>query len=356
MRTWWYRRYLVILVLVLSVLGSGLGMEQIQAEAERQEVSTKSIDSDMVIPGGMPIGIYMEMDGVFVLDTESIECVDGTLREPAKNLVKTGDYIVEINGKAVETKKELVQEVNKLNSEDVILTIRREDEKIDIKMKCAKVANNKYKLGIWVKDNVQGLGTVTYLTMNSEFGALGHGIHDAESEKLLEIEEGSVYTTNIVGVEKGKKGEPGGLEGIIIYNRYNEIGTIETNTENGIYGRIEKVDSLFEKQEPMKICKKEDVELGRATILCTIDDKVEEYDIKIKNIDSYAKAANKELIIEVVDEELIEATGGIVQGFSGAPILQDGKIVGAVTHVLVNDPTRGYGIFIEDMLKNADGD
>ena len=153
-----------------------------------------------------------------------------------------------------------------------------------------------------------------------------------------------------MGVQKGKRGEPGGLEGIIIYNRYNELGIIEKNTVNGIYGNIEKVEAFIAKQEPMEICRKEDIKIGDATIRCAVNGEVKEYDIHIRNVDFYTGQVNKGIIIEVVDEELLELTGGIVQGMSGSPILQDGKIVGAVTHVLVNDPTRGYGIFIEEML------
>ena len=288
---------------------------------------------------------------MLVLATDSIECVDGNEYEPAKNLVKAGDYIVGMNGEKIDSKKELVEAVKQLKSAEVILTLRRTDEQIDVKMKCVQVKTNQYKLGIWVKDNIQGLGTITYLTTNSEFGALGHGIHDSDTDDLLEIEAGSVYETKIVGVHKGVKGEPGGLEGVIVYNRYNKIGTIEENTENGIYGTIDNAETLFENQEAMEVCDKDDIELGSATIRCTVDGTLKEYDIKIKNVDYYTADVNKGIIIEIVDEKLLEVTGGIVQGMSGSPILQNVKIVGSVTHVLVNDPTRGYGIFIEDMIK-----
>lgn len=354
MRKWWYRRILIMILLLSMTMGTGFGMQKVQEEEENQQVSTQSIDSKMLIPGGVPIGIYMEMDGVLVLATECIECVDGNEYEPAKNLVKSGDYIVGMNGETINSKKELVRAVSKLESTEVILSLRREDEYIDVKMQSVQVGEQEYKLGIWVKDNVQGLGTLTYVTTNSEYGALGHGIHDSDTEELLEISEGTVYETSIIGVQKGQKGEPGGLEGVIIYNRYNILGTVEENTENGIYGTIDNVDKLLEDQEPMEICKKDDIKIGDATIRCTVDGEIGEYDIKIKNVDYYTGNVNKGIIIEIVDEELLELTGGIVQGMSGSPILQNGKIVGAVTHVLVNDPTRGYGIFIEDMLKAGD--
>ena len=351
MRKWWYRRVLVIILVLSMTMGTGFGVQQLEASEEKQIVSSRGSNAQYVIPGGMAIGIYMETDGVLVLSTECMECVDGNEYEPAKNLVKPGDYIVELNGEEIGSKRELVQAVNKLESSEVILKLRRDEEYIDVKMESVEVKNDQYKLGIWVKDSIQGLGTLTYLTVNGEFGALGHGIHDSETNELIEIEKGSVYTTNIVGIQKGEKGEPGGLEGVIVYRNSNKLGVINDNTEDGIHGSINEPETLCGDVEPVEICKKEDIQLGKASILCAVDGTVKEYEIKIKNIDSYAKDANKGIIIEVTDEKLLELTGGIVQGMSGSPILQGGRIVGAVTHVLVNDPTRGYGIFIEDMLK-----
>ena len=326
-------------------------MKQLEASEEKQIVSSRDSNAEYVIPGGMAIGIYMETDGVLVLSTECIECVDGNEYEPAKNLVKPGDYIVGFNGEEIDSKRELVQAVNKLESSEVILKLRRDEEYIDVKMQSVEVKNDQYKLGIWVKDSIQGLGTVTYLTLDGEFGALGHVIHDSETSELIDISKGSVYNTNIVGIQKGVKGEPGGLEGVIIYRSSNKLGVIDKNTEDGIYGKINNIEEFCENTEPIEICKKEDIQIGDASILCSVNGSIEEYDIKIKNINSYAKDANKGIIIEVTDERLLKLTGGIVQGMSGSSIKQNGKLVGAVTHVLVNDPTRGYGIFIEDMIK-----
>lgn len=351
MRKWWYRRVLVIVLVLSMTIGTGFGMQQLEASEKKQIVNSNGSNTEYVIPGGMAIGIYMETDGVLVLSTECIECVDGNEYEPAKNLVKAGDYIVGLNGETIESKRELVQAVKNLESSEVILKVRRDEEYIHVKMQSVEVKNDEYKLGIWVKDSIQGLGTLTFLTMDGKFGALGHGIHDSETNELIEIEKGSVYKTNIVGIQKGQKGEPGGLEGVIIYRNSNKLGIVDKNTEDGIYGSINEIETLCGDVEPVEICKKENIKIGRASILCSVNGTVEEYEIKIKNIDSYAKDANKGIIIEVTDEKLLELTGGIVQGMSGSPILQNGKIVGAVTHVLVNDPTRGYGIFIEDMLK-----
>ena len=352
MRKRWYRRFLIMTLILVSVLGTGLSIEDIQTEYEKERVSTGNVSNQMVIPGGMPIGIYMKTDGVLVLGTDTVKGADGIDYMPAENLVKAGDYIIGINGKTVDSKKELVSQVEKLESETVVLQIRRNDEEISVKLSAVITKKDEYKLGIWIRDSVQGLGTVTYITANNQFGALGHGIHDIDIDELLEIGEGRVYNTEILRIEKGKKGSPGGMEGLIVYNRYNILGTIEENTEIGVYGTIKDLDSLTEEQVAVPVSSKSDVKMGTAVIRCCVDDEVKEYDIEIERINHFTLEENKGLVIKIVDEELIDVTGGIVQGMSGSPILQNGKIVGAVTHVFVNDPTKGYGIFIEDMLQH----
>ena len=351
MRWRWYRRVLVLLAVMATLGGTFLYIDTV-ARKERQEVNKATLDDVRLIPGGMPIGIYMEVDGILVLDTEALEDINGNVCEPSKNIIKKGDYITSINDKRVEDKDDLIREVGLLEQPGVVLGIRREDECFEISFKAVEVEDEEYKLGIWVRDNVQGLGTVTYITEDNEFGALGHGIHDIDTDKLLTIKGGNVYEINIVGIQKGKRGEPGGMEGVIVYNRRNILGNIVRNTENGIYGTIEKKEKLIKDEELLEICSKKDIKLGDAVIRSAITGEVKEYEIKIISVDYFARNENKRIMIEIVDEELLELTGGIVQGMSGSPIIQDGKLVGAVTHVLVNDPTRGYGIFIENMIKH----
>lgn len=351
MYKWWYRRILIMILILTTVISCGFGMKKMDAKVEKRSISNQI--SKSVYLGGMPIGLYMETDGVMVLGTEVMEDLNGTKIEPGKNIVKDGDYILRMNGNEIEDKKELIQEVNKLEDNKVILGIRRDGQEFDVKMECVEVARSKFKLGIWVKDNAQGLGTLTYIANDGSFGALGHGIHDTETGDLIEIKSGMVYLTKIIGITKGKKGEPGGLEGIIFYNKSNRKGIIKRNTENGIYGIVDDISKLTEQSEAVPICQKKDIELGNAKIRCTIGTEIEEFDIRIKNVDYYTKNVNKGIVIEITDPRLLDKTGGIVQGMSGSPIIQDGKIIGAVTHVLVNDPTRGYGIFIENMLDAA---
>lgn len=311
------------------------------------------IGDDTVLVGGMPVGIYMETDGVLVLDTQEVTGMDGQAYEPAHNLVKAGDYIIGINETQITDKEELIQSVSRLESKEVILNIRRDTENIDVKLDAVESEPGEYKLGIWVKDNIQGLGTITFLNEDSEYGALGHGIHDTDTGVLLNISGGNLYKTSIRSVIKGQNGMPGSLEGLIVYNRYNRLGTITKNTEKGIYGKLEDLQTLFAEQIAVQVAAKEEVQKGPATIRCYIKDEVKEYEVQILETDVSAQESNKGIVLQVTDEELLAETGGIVQGMSGSPILQNGKLVGAVTHVFVNDPTKGYGIFAEIMINET---
>lgn len=205
-----------------------------------------------------------------------------------------------------------------------------------------------------MRDNAQGLGTVTFLNTNSRFGALGHGIHDVDTNALLEIHNGRVYETSIRDIQKGQDGTPGGMEGIIVYNNYNVLGNITNNTDCGIFGTIDRIDALFADQTPMETAVKEEIVEGPATIRCAVEGTVKDYQIRVTKIDKNTSEVNKGIVIEVTDNRLLSVTGGIVQGMSGSPIIQNGKLIGAVTHVFVHDATKGYGIFIEDMMKNVE--
>ena len=189
----------------------------------------------------------------------------------------------------------------------------------------------------------------------SHFGALGHGIRDTDTNELLEIGDGRLYTTSIQDIKKGTSGNPGGMEGVIVYNNYNILGSITQNTDEGIYGTVDRIDALFSNQEPVPVAAKDEIHTGDAVIRCAVSGKVEEYKIRITKIDWNARESNKTLVIEVTDPKLLDMTGGIVQGMSGSPIIQNGVLVGAVTHVFVSDPTRGYGVHARFMLENADG-
>lgn len=321
---------------------------------QQAEASAGGSGNRTVLLGGMPVGIYMETDGVMVLSTESLEGVDGEEHEPAAGIVRTGDYITAVNEKEISGKSELLEAVDDLDSGSVVLTLRRSGETMDVRIRPVECAPNDYKLGIWVRDNVQGLGTVTFLTEQSRFGALGHGIHDTDTNVLMTISDGTLYKTSIQDVIKGADGSPGTMEGIIVYNNYNVLGTIDKNTEAGIYGTVDRIDELFEEQIPIETASAGEIVTGDALMRCFVDNEVKDYKIQVTDIDTSGSEINKGLVIQVTDPELLEKTGGIIQGMSGSPIIQNGKLIGAVTHVFVQDSTKGYGIFIENMLNQVE--
>lgn len=344
----------VILFLSGVVIWNQVQTRQEEKALRQTEASTSSLENDTVLLGGMPVGIYMETDGVMVLNTEKIEGLDGNVYEPAADRVKTGDYIMAVNHQEITGKSDLLELVEEIDGGNVVLTLRRGEDTMDIKISPVEYEPDHYRLGIWVRDNVQGLGTITFLTEQSRFGALGHGINDTDTNMLMTIDSGRVYRTSIKDITKGYSGSPGTMEGIIVYNNYNVLGTIDKNTEAGIYGTIDKIDDLFEEQIPIETASKEEIRTGDATIRCYIDNEIKEYDIRVTEIDKTDSEINKGLVIQVTDPELLEKTGGIIQGMSGSPIIQDGKLIGAVTHVFVQDSTKGYGIFIENMLKQVE--
>lgn len=292
----------------------------------------------------------METAGVLVIDTGEIRCQDGEIKEPAQNILKPGDYIISFNQQKISCKQDLIENLENINSEAVTLLIKREDKAIPVSLSPVQDSSGKYKLGIWVRDDTQGIGTLTYVTQSGKFGALGHGISDVDTGDLLSIKGGNLYCAQILGVQKGEKGIPGELSGLIRYRNDNVIGTINENSKNGIYGKYTEnsTDSVFLKQMPVGY--KQDLKIGPASVLCNVGDGVKEYEAEITRIDMNHEDNNKSFVIHITDPELLDVTGGIVQGMSGSPVLQDGKVVGAVTHVFVQDATSGYGIFIENML------
>ena len=320
-----------------------------------KEVKVIPSEREVLYASGSSIGLYMETEGVLIIDAGEIVARDGSRQKPAEDIVKPGDYIVAFNEKKISTKQDLIEDLKYMNGEKVTLKVEREGEEIPLSILPAKDAEGKYKLGIWVRDDTQGIGTLTFMDEQGNYGALGHGISDVDTGELLKIHGGELYGAEILGIHRGEKGKPGELSGVIYYEPSNILGNIEKNTAGGIYGKLygkQKQNSQIHLQQ-MPIAYKQEIKEGKAAVLCSIQEDVKEYEVEIKRIEMNQQDTNKSFVIQVTDEELIEKTGGIVQGLSGSPIIQSGKLVGAVTHVLVNDPTRGYGIFIENMLEAA---
>ena len=317
-----------------------------------KETEVSVIDQVKLKPVGRPIGIYVKTKGILVIDCGEFEGEDGLMKAPA-TLLKEGDYIYAYNGEEIQAKRELIQKIDTCNGEPIVLSIDRQGECFDLKLTPQKNAEGEYKLGIWVRDNAQGVGTMTYVTKDMDFGALGHGINDLDTSVLMELDYGNLYEADIISVKKGIAGEPGEITGYISYDKEEYLGEIEKNTKEGIYGSV--TDSFYGMitGEYMDVGLKQDVHVGDIQILCTLENTPAFYEAEITEIYSQNGNASRSFRIHVTDPLLLEKTGGIVQGMSGSPIIQDGKIIGAVTHVLVNDPTRGYGIFIETMLEHG---
>ena len=315
-----------------------------------KNVDIEVIQDRMLIPSGIPIGIYVKTDGVLVVGIGEFESSRGDAVSPAKYVLQKGDYILKSNGEPVENKKQFISMVEASEGEDMILTVRRNNEVTDVMINAEKNRMEEWKLGIWIRDNAQGIGTMTYEGEDSTFGALGHGINDVDTSILMNLEEGTLYRTEIVGITRGTGGAPGELTGYIEYDSENVIGEITENTAEGIFGVCDK--SLLENSvyEPIPIALKQEITMGPAQIICSVSGEPEFYDVEIVEVNLEHENVNRGIVIRVTDEKLLTLTGGIIQGMSGSPIIQNGKLAGAVTHVLVNDSTKGYGIFIEEML------
>ena len=308
-----------------------------------RSVTVQQIEDEKVFVGGVPFGIKFLTKGVSVVGFEN----EGT--NPAyKAGLRLYDTITKVNGKEIVGSAELSRAIE--GGGEITLTYLRAGKESTIKFKPRyDEATKKHVLDIWLKDSGAGIGTLTYVLPNGSFGGLGHGICDGETGELTPIINGSVLGVTVNGVVRGKRGTPGELKG---YFNSSNVGAIYKNTENGVFGTIVDIPELI-KGKTYSIALKDEIKEGAASILCTLDDNVRrEYKIEISNINRNADG-NKCFTVKVVDEKLLAATGGIVQGMSGSPIIQNGKLVGAVTHVLINDPTTGYGIFIENMLAGA---
>ena len=317
-----------------------------------KEVDVEVIRDVKLKPAGIPIGIYVKTEGVLVVGIGDFEGEGGQKCSPAKYALQTGDYILEINDEEVNAKKELINIVEHCEGQEMILKVKRGDLELNVKVRPEMNQNGEYKLGIWVRDNAQGVGTMTYVDELGGFGALGHGINDVDTSTIMSLEKGTLYHTEIIGITRGSNGSPGELTGFIEYDDDNVMGSITSNTVKGIFG--ECTENTMEELEGsyLPIGLKQEIEVGSAEILCSLGDGVKIYEIEITDIDLENDNVNRGIVLKITDEELLAATGGIVQGMSGSPIIQNGKIIGAVTHVLVQDPSRGYGIFIEEMLEH----
>ncbi len=303
-----------------------------------------------VTAAGTNIGIYLKNSGVLVVECGSFTDESGALVSPAAYRIKSGDIIRSVDGVLVENKEELMDAVAQGHGGQMVLEVLRGKETIEVAVKPQMAADGKNKLGIWVRDDIAGIGTLTFVTKDKDYGALGHGVSDIDTGELVQIDTGDIYETKITGISKGKKGEPGEVTGLIQFRQSAYLGSVGDNTQIGIFGKLDHIPESLEGIEEIPVGYKQEIEQGRAQIICSVAGERTTYDIEIESVDYHPKEENKGIRYRVVDERLLAETGGIVQGMSGSPIIQNGRLIGAVTHVFVDDPTRGYGIFAERML------
>lgn len=370
---------------------------------DRDYEETDKISDGISVEGvyacGRLTGIYEQTEGVLVVNTTEVTDDDGKKVNPADKKVQCGDYILSVNGRTVTDKEELSEAVNdimkeydeshedvsnekkiyedksgkvesqkeiinedksdsgeiksEINKRTVKIKFLRGGEKMSADITPVRMDDGRYYMGIWVKDDLAGIGTITYYTKDGRFGALGHGIGDGtQSGNLLYANSGDLYSMKLTKIKKGKSGAPGEIGGVVYFGKKSHIGTLDCNSNLGIYGQLDS-DELSEyaaEDTYYPVAGKDEIHTGSAQMISEISGKLEKYNLEITNIDKKATDTNKGMELKVTDDRLIELSGGIVQGTSGSPIIQDGKIIGAVTHVFVDDPTGGYGICIDEML------
>lgn len=319
------------------------------------EKQTKDDRKILVYPGGYPLGFTLECEGVLVVSMGEVETEIGNISVVKNRNIKEGDVLYSVNGEVIKSALHLQEMLNgeDYQGEELDVVIKRKQQLINERLVPLKeISSGLYRLGLWIRDNAAGVGTLTYVRAdNNRFGALGHPVCDIDTGSVMPISSGSIYKCNIVGYNKGLRKNPGELRGLFLKNG-QKAGDLDFNSEYGVYGTISD-EYKKEMQKPIEVGFRDSVKTGKAKILCTIDGTTpKEYDVEIIKLSYQTKSDKKSMVIKVVDKELIEKTGGIVQGMSGSPIIQNGKLIGAVTHVFISDPTKGFGLYVDWMIDN----
>lgn len=322
------------------------------------KIDLKTIDVNVmeeveVIPVGEVVGVKLYTSGVLVVGTSSIESQNGEVYKPFKDTqIQEGDSIIAVNGTNINNTTDLIEIIQNSNGEKIEITYVSDEQEQKCEITPVKDKEGKYKIGLWVRDSAAGVGTVSFYNPKTDsFAALGHAITDIDTGDIIDPSYGEIDNVNIVSVVKGRKENPGKIQGSIKKDSF--IGNIYTNTKYGIYGIIKNSSKLsIDYSKKMKVASRQEIQTGNAKILCNVDGSVKEYDIEIEKVYLNNNYDNKSMLIKVTDEELLQKTGGIIQGMSGSPIIQNGKFVGAVTHVFVNNPEMGYAVFGDIMIQN----
>lgn len=314
-------------------------------------------DRACLTPGGEAVGISIYTDGVLVVGVGSFADTDGKKVSPAADAdIRAGDIILSINGNPIALSTQLQTELDRVGENaNAKLLIERDGREKEMTVKPVRDESGKYRIGAWVRDSTIGIGTLSfYESSTGKYAALGHPVVDADTGKLLKVRNGKLVLASILGVTKGRQGVPGELHGT--FGEYStQIGNIVSNTELGICGMLNESAAMDLNGVPIWTAFPDEVHVGDATILTAASGEVAEYSCRIIKLGHQNEPVPKGIVIEITDERLISCTGGIVQGMSGSPILQDGKLVGAVTHVFVNDPLKGYGAYAYWMYNGFGG-
>lgn len=307
------------------------------------------IKDTMLVPCGTPFGIKMFTNGVVIVGTADIQTADGDKNPANESGLRVGDVITAIDGKKVTSNSEVGDMIANGNGKAVRLTVKRDGQPLTVPLQPVKSETDcTYKAGLWVRDSTAGIGTLTFYNPATNcYGGLGHGVCDSDTNEIMPLLNGEIVPVTISGVSRGQKGVPGELKGY--FSTDSAMGTLSFNVTQGVYGLLYAAPKG---KQALEVGMKQDIKTGAVQILTTIDGNGPQYfHAEIEKIDYRDNVQTKNMVLHITDEKLLNATGGIVQGMSGSPVIQNGKIIGAVTHVFVNDPTRGYGIFAENMLE-----
>ena len=314
-----------------------------------KEIAVTTYPRIKVIPTGNLIGLKLYTNGALVIGTTEVKNIENKIEKPYESInIKEGDTILEVDHQEIDSTQTLQKIVNESNGRDIEIKYARAGETYTANIKPANTAKDEYKLGLWIRDSASGVGTMAFYEPESKkFAALGHGISDGDTGELLDIQTGELVNSKIVSVSKGRKGIPGEIKGSIA--KQATIGTVMQNTNFGIFGSLnENIITNNKYSAGLEIALRDEIELGEATILSTVNNNdTQEYKVEITSIDSENNSNNKSMQIKITDEKLLNNTGGIICGMSGSPIIQNNKIVGALTNVLVSDPQIGYGVFAD---------
>ena len=314
-----------------------------------KSVDVQILGDENVYLGGNAVGFSIKTNGVIVVGKNSVMTENGLVSVCESQNINAGDIITHIDGNEIKDANDIPNHLNHTTGE-VKLTLKRGAKSFDVVLKPQVDTNGNKKIGLWVRDDATGIGTLTYVDSKTlDFGALGHPVTDGETGTKIDIQKGQVYDCSVVGIEKGERGKPGELKGVFLSSK-NAKGEIEGGNDFGIYGKILEKSGMVDENVVAGVGGRLAVKPGKAQIISSVSGVREYYDIEIIKASKQKTAKDKSMVFRVTDKRLLELTGGIIQGMSGSPILQNGKLVGAVTHVFVSDPTKGYGIYIDWMM------